>query len=219
MMARGHAFAVAGKPSAAVQMLTSGIAAWRSTGSTMWLPLRLSQLARAHADLGEFEDARRCIDEAMTAVETTKERWFEADVLRVAGEVTLKSLQPDAPKAALDIEHMWCGPQRSPNAGPTRPTECGALGARRRYSLLCGALRPRSRNTPRNFFVGDDLKGAPRANTGRTSTLRTSWSRVDRIERRVRGLHGPNVLDTVNDLLARYDAAERALAVAQDGLA
>ena len=35
----------------------------------------------------------------MTATETTKERWCEAELLRIAGEITLKSPQPDALKA------------------------------------------------------------------------------------------------------------------------
>ncbi len=43
--------------------------------------------------------ARRCIGEAMTAVETTKETWWEAQVHRVAGEIALKSAEPDAVKA------------------------------------------------------------------------------------------------------------------------
>ena len=65
--------ALTGKASDAVQMITSGITAWRSTGSTVWMPLILSYLAKAHAELGQFDDAWRCIGEAMTAVETTKE--------------------------------------------------------------------------------------------------------------------------------------------------
>jgi predicted ATPase len=32
-------------------------------------------------------------------VQTTKERWCEADIHRVAGEITLRSPQPDAAKA------------------------------------------------------------------------------------------------------------------------
>jgi len=35
----------------------------------------------------------------MTEVETTKERWYEAEINRIAGEVTLKSPEPDATKA------------------------------------------------------------------------------------------------------------------------
>jgi len=104
MTARGYAFAVAGKTSDVVQMMNSGIAAWRSTGSTMWLPLRLSQLASAHADLGQFDDAWRSIGEALTAVETTKERWWEAEINRLAGEIALKSPEPDAAKAQAYFE-------------------------------------------------------------------------------------------------------------------
>jgi predicted ATPase len=37
--------------------------------------------------------------EAMTAIETTEESWFQAEVHRVAGEIALKSPSPDAAKA------------------------------------------------------------------------------------------------------------------------
>ena len=40
------------------------------------------------------DDARRCIDEAITAVETTKERWWDAEVNRAAGEIALTQPQP-----------------------------------------------------------------------------------------------------------------------------
>jgi hypothetical protein len=73
---------LAGRASDAIEMLISGITAWRTTGSTMWLPLYLPYLARAHAELGQFDDAWRCIGEAMTAVETTKEKWCEAEIHR-----------------------------------------------------------------------------------------------------------------------------------------
>jgi predicted ATPase len=83
----------------AIQMLTSGIASCRTTGATLWLPLYLPRLARAHAELRQFEEAWRCIGEAMTAVETAKEKWCEAEVHRIAGEIALKSSAPDAAKA------------------------------------------------------------------------------------------------------------------------
>ena len=89
--AQGCVLALTGKASDAVQMITSGITAWRSTGATVLMPWFLSHLARAYAELGQFDDAWRCIDEAMTAIETTKERWCEAEVNRMAGEIALKS--------------------------------------------------------------------------------------------------------------------------------
>ena len=101
---QGCALALTGKAADAVQMVSSGSTGLRSTGATAWTPLYLSYLARAYADLGQFDDARRCIGDATTAVETTKEKWCEAEVNRVAGEIALKSPQPDAAKAEAYFE-------------------------------------------------------------------------------------------------------------------
>ena len=76
----------------------------RSTGATVKLPIHLGHLARAHADLGHFDDAWRYIGEAMTAVETAKEKWCEAEVQRVAGEIALKSPETDVAKAQIYFE-------------------------------------------------------------------------------------------------------------------
>ena len=47
-------------------------------------------LTNAYAELAQFDDAWRCIGEAMTTPEKTKETWFEPEVYRTAGEVALK---------------------------------------------------------------------------------------------------------------------------------
>jgi predicted ATPase len=61
-------------------------------------------MATAYADLGRFDDAWQSIKEAKTAVETTKERFFEAETNRIAGEIALKSPKPDAAKAQSYFE-------------------------------------------------------------------------------------------------------------------
>jgi predicted ATPase len=99
MMNQGNVLALTARASDATDMLISGIAAYRTTGATAWLPHHWPSLARAHAELGQFDDAWRCIGEAMTAAETTKEDWCEAEVHRVAGEIALMSPEPDAAKA------------------------------------------------------------------------------------------------------------------------
>jgi predicted ATPase len=104
MVRKGELFSLTGKASDAVHMITSGSAASRSMGTTIYMPSSLSYLARAYTELGKFEDAWRCIGEAMTAVETTKEKWCEAEVHRVAGEIALKSPKPDAAKAQAYFE-------------------------------------------------------------------------------------------------------------------
>ena len=96
---QGWLFALTNKAADAVQMISSGITAWRSIGSKLWMPNYLSYLARAYAEIGQLNDAWRCIGEAMTAVETTKEGLWEAEIHRMAGEIALLSSQPDAAKA------------------------------------------------------------------------------------------------------------------------
>ena len=56
------------------------------------------------AELGQFDDAWRCIGEAMKMVEKAKEKWCEADIHRVAGEITLLSPELDAAKAEAYFE-------------------------------------------------------------------------------------------------------------------
>jgi class 3 adenylate cyclase/predicted ATPase len=98
MLRQGLVLALTGKASDAVQTTIAGLTAFRSTGATQFVPLYLSYLARAYAELGEFDDAWRCVGEAMKMVETTKERVWEAEVCRSAGEIALKTPEPDATK-------------------------------------------------------------------------------------------------------------------------
>ena len=98
MMTGGCVLAMTDKASDAVQMITSGITARRSTGATLNEPLYLAYLAKAHSDPGQPDDAWRCIDEAITTTETTNERLWEAEVNRIAGEIACKSPEPDTAK-------------------------------------------------------------------------------------------------------------------------
>jgi predicted ATPase len=104
MLHKSWLLALNGKNSDAIQMLTSGIAAYRLTGATLYVPLYMSYLASAHAELGQFDDALRCIDEAITAAEAVKQKVWEAEVYRTAGEITLKVSDPDEAKAETSFE-------------------------------------------------------------------------------------------------------------------
>jgi predicted ATPase len=104
MLRQGWLFALTGKASDAVKMITSGIAASRSTGATEFVPFFLSCLTKAYANIGQLDDASRCLAEALNTVEATKERWCEAEVNRIAGEIALMSPEPDAEKAEAYFE-------------------------------------------------------------------------------------------------------------------
>ena len=101
---RGCVLAQTGKATDAIQAISAEIAGLRAIGATTYGPYWLAHLALAYGALGKLDDAWRCIGEAISTIEATKERWFEAETNRIAGEIALKSPEPDAAKAEGHFE-------------------------------------------------------------------------------------------------------------------
>ena len=129
MVIQGGILAVNGNVSEAAHMLISGITALRSTGATVSVSAHLSHLANARAELGQFDDAWCCASEAIAAVETTRERWYEAEINRIAGEIALMSPKPDETKA-FRARTRRRSPTTSKILGTPRRNEHGAALAR-----------------------------------------------------------------------------------------
>src|SRR5262249_27027421 len=104
MYLQGRVSALISKSAHAIQMITAGLNANRSIGATLLEPFFLSSLAAAHAELGNLKEAWRCIDDAMTRIEKTRDAWYHAEVNRVAGEIAFKSPAPDTAKAETYFE-------------------------------------------------------------------------------------------------------------------
>jgi predicted ATPase len=104
MMTRGCQFAHTGEASNAVQSIASAMPFFRSAGATVLIPYYVSHLARAQADLGRLDEAWRCIGETTTAAQSSGERWFEAEIHRMAGEIMLLAPERDAAKAQAFFE-------------------------------------------------------------------------------------------------------------------
>jgi hypothetical protein len=68
LMHQGCVCALNAQPSEAVRLIISGIDTRELTGATLWIPFFFSYLARAYVALGNFEDARRSIGEAMMTI-------------------------------------------------------------------------------------------------------------------------------------------------------
>ena len=64
----------------------------------------LSYLTQAYLKADQYGDAWSRTGEMMTAIQTSKESWCEADIYRIAGEVALKLPRPDAAKAEAYFE-------------------------------------------------------------------------------------------------------------------
>jgi hypothetical protein len=60
-------------------------------------------VAAALAERGQLDEAWRCIDEALTLIEKTKERLHEAEVTRIAEEMALKAPQASSTKGGGHI--------------------------------------------------------------------------------------------------------------------
>jgi predicted ATPase len=103
-MFQGCVFAGTRQAAKAVSSIVSAITSYRSTGATLFTPFVLSYLAIAHASVGQIDDARRCIGEARSAAETAGERWCEAEIHRMAGEIELLSPERDVAKAQAHFE-------------------------------------------------------------------------------------------------------------------
>jgi predicted ATPase len=103
MMMHGQIMVLTGEPSDAIQTITSALKAYQSTGATHASSVFLTALASAYAQLGQFDDASRCIGEAET-IAVTKERAWESEVNRMVGEIALLSPEPDTAKAEAYFE-------------------------------------------------------------------------------------------------------------------
>jgi predicted ATPase len=70
-------------------LLHSGLHAFQAGGAGIGVPYFLSVLADAYKQNGEFQDARRTLDEALAIGERNDERFQEAELYRLKGELFL----------------------------------------------------------------------------------------------------------------------------------
>jgi predicted ATPase len=90
MAMRGWALAERGQGEAGVAELRSAMATIRAIGIAAELPWYLALLAGAHATVGQTAEGLDAIAEALVLVANTKERFYEAEIYRVKGELLLK---------------------------------------------------------------------------------------------------------------------------------
>jgi class 3 adenylate cyclase/predicted ATPase len=93
-----------GRPSEAVEILTLALRTYRSTGATIYTSFVLSNLARAHAEIGQLEEALHVVHQAIAETNSTKEKWSEPEIYRILGEIVLRSpgIEPMAAEAHFD---------------------------------------------------------------------------------------------------------------------
>jgi predicted ATPase len=100
LMLQGWLLRQKGRASEAVSVGAAAVSQMRSTGATAYAPWYMSYLALAHAELGQFSDAWRCIADAINAAEATGEKWCDAEIYRAAADVAL--MEPNRDQGKID---------------------------------------------------------------------------------------------------------------------
>jgi predicted ATPase len=125
---RGWCLGALGQPAAGIPLLLQGIAGWSATGAKLVLPFFLMTLAEVYGMAAQPEEGLERLAEAAKLVETTQERWAEAEMHRLRGKLLLSMHENGAAensyrhalkvarqqsakfwelRAALDLARLW----------------------------------------------------------------------------------------------------------------
>jgi predicted ATPase len=88
---QGWAQVVQGQGEVGIGQIRRGLAALRATGAAVRLPYYLSLLAEACGQTGQTTEGLALLTEALALVDTTGERWWEAELHRLRGELLLQA--------------------------------------------------------------------------------------------------------------------------------
>jgi predicted ATPase len=86
---RGWALAMQGQEEEGIQQIQQGLTAVRATRMESRRPYGLALLAEAYGKTGQVEEGLTALVEALALVDKTMERFYEAELYRLRGELTL----------------------------------------------------------------------------------------------------------------------------------
>jgi predicted ATPase len=89
LVLQGWALAMRGRVTEALAQMEQGLAMSQATGHSVFYPWNLALLADAYGQAGQCAAALTVVAEALTVVDTTEERMWEAELHRLKGEVFL----------------------------------------------------------------------------------------------------------------------------------
>ena len=84
-----------GRVGEAIRQMRQAVSAMRVAHKGIGMPCRLLSLAGMHMRARQVPDGLDVLTEALSLVESTGERWFEAELHRVRGELLLRSADPE----------------------------------------------------------------------------------------------------------------------------
>jgi predicted ATPase len=102
---QGWALAMQEDADAGIALICQGFTMTEGVGLKLYRPYFLALLAEAYGQAGQPEAGLAVLDEALTFVATTEERWWEVEVWRLKGELLLRLPLPDIRQATACLHH------------------------------------------------------------------------------------------------------------------
>ena len=130
-----------GKMDEGIEQMKRARDGWLSTGLRVMYTHMLGLLAEALGLAGQIEEALQTLEEALTIVNNRDERWFEANLYRIKGDL----LQKSGAEASIIEVTLTSKPSPSPNGRRPNRGSCG----QRCIWLVCGRIRGNTKRRER----------------------------------------------------------------------
>jgi predicted ATPase len=88
-----------------IPSMHEGMAIYRATDAALWLPYFLTLLAETYGAASQPDAGLRFLDEAHTVMDSTQERFYEAEVHRVQGDLVLAQAADQHAQAETCFQH------------------------------------------------------------------------------------------------------------------
>jgi predicted ATPase len=114
---RGWVLAEQGQEEEGIAQMRRGLAACRATGAEVMRPNNLALLAEAYGKVGQVEEGLQVLGEALDAVDKSGERFCEAELYRLRGELMLAQSKVQSLKSKVtDPRSLTPDPQTEAEA-------------------------------------------------------------------------------------------------------
>jgi predicted ATPase len=104
---QGWALAEQGQSAEGISQIRQGLATKQAVGAGILQSYHLALLAEAYGKAGQVEEGLAALAEALTVVDKNGERFYEAELYRLKGELTLQS-KVQGPQSQVEAEAEDC---------------------------------------------------------------------------------------------------------------
>jgi predicted ATPase/class 3 adenylate cyclase len=101
---RGWALTEINEVETGIVEMRQGLAAFRATGADCLRPYYLALLAEVHGQAGQAQEGLNLLSEAQAVVDRNGERWWQAEIYRLKGELMLKQCRVEGLRAENGME-------------------------------------------------------------------------------------------------------------------